>query len=128
MFSTEKRLTRTKKPSLLFFHRSPFLCDQGVVLPRCMPALTHITWPPPSLPPVSLSDSGWLWARSGLGFNVMGGSACCTDMVRRRCVRLDRKSGFDERPKELLRSTMRIDEVFLARARWPNCSKERCTA
>lgn len=110
-------------PSISF---SP--CGQGVVLTRCMPPSTNILWPipPPNL--WSLSDSGWLWERSGLGISVLGSSACCTDIVRRKCVRLGKKSGFAERPKVLLCSNMRMDEVFWDRTWWPNCSDERCMA
>lgn len=46
----------------------------------------------------SLSDSGWLWARSGLGVKD-GGSGCWTDIVLRRWFLLRRKSGCEWRPK-----------------------------
>ncbi len=105
-----------------------FLLGQGVVSPRCMDPRAHSAWPGPPPPPWSLSDSGWLWARSGLGLDVMGGSGCCTDMVRRRCVRLHRKSGLADRPNEPFRRTIRTEELFLGRALWLNCREERCTA
>lgn len=97
-----------------------FLRCQGVVSPRCMEARPHAPCPPPPPPPWSLSVSGWLCARSGLGLGVHGGSGCWTDMVLRRWVRLHRKSGFADRPKEPLRNTIRTEGDFLGLALWPN--------
>ena len=99
---------------------------QGVVSPRCMEGRPHGPCPPAT--PWSLSDSGWLWARSGLGLGVQGGSGCCTDMVRRRWLRLHRKSGFAGRPNEPFLRTMRTEEDFLGLALCPNWRVERCAA
>lgn len=131
--------TWTLRPfSYLLFLLStiPSLPCQGVVSPRSMEARPHVTCPPPPAPPPllvpwppwSLSDSGWLWARSGLGLGVHGGSGCCTDMVLLRWVRLQRKSDFAERPKEPFLRTMRTEGDFLGLARCPNWSVERCAA
>lgn len=103
-------------PMCLFSTPAMFLFGQGVVSPRCMDPRAHMALPGPPPPPWSLSDSGWLCARSGLGLGVMGGSGCCTDIVRRRCVRLHKKSGLAESPNEPFRSTIRTEEVFLGRA------------
>lgn len=73
----------------------------------------------------SLSDSGWLWARSGLG--LAGGSGCCTDMVRRRWLRFRRNSGCAWRPKLPLRRIIR-ELFFLGRERWPASSAAKCAA
>lgn len=73
----------------------------------------------------SLSDSGWLWARSGFG--LAGGSGCCTDMVLRRWFRLRRNSGCACRPKLPLRR-IRRELFFLGRARWLASSTARCAA
>lgn len=74
----------------------------------------------------SLSDSGWLWARSGLGVRE-GGSGCWTERVLRRWFRLRRKSGWEWRPKLPLRRIMR-ELFFLGRERRLDSSEARWAA
>lgn len=69
----------------------------------------------------SLSDSGWLWARSGLGFKE-GGSGCCTDIVLRRWFLLRKNSGCEWRPK--LPFLKIIRELFFLGREWRLNSSE----
>lgn len=111
-------LRQPSRAPLLHAHPGPQGTDSNLGGPRAqLSAGRGRSW--------SLSDSGWLWARSGLG--LAGGSGCCTDMVLRRWLRLRRKSGCACRPKLPLRRIMR-ELFFLGRERWLASSAARCAA
>lgn len=108
----------TGRAPLLCAQPSPQGTDSNLGGPRAqLSAARGRSW--------SLSDSGWLCARSGLG--LAGGSGCCTDMVLRRWLRFRRNSGWACSPKLPLRRIMR-ELFFLGRERWPASSAARWAA